>query len=153
VVVVRRFLRFVLVMAALVGVMSASLVLIGPHLITVVSAHRSDHERINLKPLAERSLIFDSFGNLQGTMTNSSDPQNRSQVPIGDIPETVKWSVIAQEDAQFYEHSGVNVRAILRAVDANLESGEASQGGSTITQQVVKNSLVGRRAGPEPQDP
>ena len=76
-VVVRRFLRFVLVMAALVGVMSASLVLIGPHLITVVSAHRSDHERINLKPLAERSLIFDSFGNLQGTMTNSSDPQNR----------------------------------------------------------------------------
>jgi penicillin-binding protein 1A len=143
VVVVRRFLRFVLVMAALVGVMSASLVLIGPHLITVVSAHRSDHERINLKPLAERSLIFDSFGNLQGTMTNSSDPQNRSQVPIGDIPETVKWSVIAQEDAQFYEHSGVNVRAILRAVDANLESGGVSQGGSTITQQVVKNSLVG----------
>ena len=142
-VVVRRFLRFVLVMAALVGVMSASLVLIGPHLITVVSANRSDHERINLKPLAERSLIFDSFGNLQGTMTNSSDPQNRSQVPIGDIPETVKWSVIAQEDAQFYEHSGVNVRAILRAVDANLESGGVSQGGSTITQQVVKNSLVG----------
>ena len=142
-VVVRRFLRFVLVMAALVGVMSASLVLIGPHLITVVSAHRSDHERINLKPLAERSLIFDSFGNLQGTMTNSSDPQNRSQVPIGDIPETVKWSVIAQEDAQFYEHSGVNVRAILRAVDANLASGDVSQGGSTITQQVVKNSLVG----------
>ena len=143
VVVVRRFFRFVFVMTALVGVMAGSLVLIGPHLVTIVSAHRSDHERINLKPLAERSLIFDSYGNLQGTMTNSRDPQNRAQVPIEDIPDTVKWSVISQEDAQFYEHSGVNVRAIVRAVDANLESGGVSQGGSTITQQVVKNSLVG----------
>ncbi len=143
VVVVRRFLRFVFIMVALVGVLSGSAVLVGPHLVTVVSAHRSDHERINLKPLAERSLIFDSYGNLQGTMTNSADPQNRVQVPIDDIPDTVKWSVIAREDAKFFEHSGVNVRAILRAVDANLESGGVAQGGSTITQQVVKNSLVG----------
>jgi len=143
VVVVRRILRFVFVMVALVGVMAGGLVLIGPHLVTVVSAHRSDHERIRLKPLAERSLIFDSYGNLQGTMTNSSDPQNRVQVPIEDIPDTVKWSVIAQEDAQFYQHSGVNVRAIIRAVDANLDSGDIAQGGSTITQQVIKNSLVG----------
>ncbi len=142
-VVVRRLLRLVSVMAALIGVMAASLVLVGPHAIELVSAHRSDHERINLKPLAERSLIFDAHGNLQGTMTNSSDPQNRSQVPLEEIPETVVESVLAQEDASFYEHSGVNVRAILRAVDANLESGGVSQGGSTITQQVVKNSLVG----------
>src|SRR5690606_13647928 len=138
-----RFLRFVFVMAAMVAVMAGSLALIGPPVVDLVSAHRSDHERISLKPLAERSLIFDSFGNLQGTMTNSADPQNRSQVPLDDIPETVRESVIAQEDASFYEHSGVNVRAILRAVDANLESGGVSQGGSTITQQVVKNSLVG----------
>ncbi|NLD75609.1 MAG: hypothetical protein GX643_02985 [Acidimicrobiales bacterium] len=142
-VVVRRFLRFVFVMAALVGVMSASLVVIGPQVVELVGAHRSDHERISLKPLAERSLIFDSYGNLQGTMTNSADPQNRSQVPLDEIPETVRESVIAQEDASFYEHTGVNVRAILRAVDANLESGDVSQGGSTITQQVIKNSLVG----------
>lgn len=130
-------------MVALVGVMVGSLALIGPPVIDLVSAHRSDHERISLKPLAERSLIFDSHGNLQGTMTNSSDPQNREQVPLDEIPETVRESVIAQEDASFYEHKGVNVRAILRAVDANLESGGVSQGGSTITQQVVKMSLVG----------
>lgn len=140
---VRRFLRFAVVMTALIGVMAASVVLMGPHAVELVSAHRSDHERISLKPLAERSLIFDSYGNLQGTMTNSSDPQNRSQVPLEEIPETVVESVLAQEDASFYEHSGVNIRAILRAVDANLESGGVSQGGSTITQQVVKNSLVG----------
>ena len=59
------------------------------------------------------------------------------------MPETVIGSVLAAEDEYFYEHKGVNVRSIGRAVDANLESGTASQGGSTITQQVVKNSLVG----------
>ena len=51
--------------------------------------------------------------------------------------------VLAAEDAHFYDHKGINIRSILRAVDANLESGSISQGGSTITQQVVKNSLVG----------
>ena len=59
------------------------------------------------------------------------------------MPETVVGSVLAAEDDNFYEHKGVNLRSIGRAVDANLDSGSVSQGGSTITQQVVKNSLVG----------
>ncbi|MEO6628479.1 MAG: transglycosylase domain-containing protein [Aquihabitans sp.] len=142
-VVLKRFVRFLFVMGALIGVMAASLVLITPQITNFVSAHRSDHERISLKPLAERSLIFDSLGNLQGTMTNRNDPQNRSQVPLKKIPKTVVGSVLAAEDAHFYEHKGINIRSIVRAVDANLASGEISQGGSTITQQVVKNSLVG----------
>ena len=141
--ILKRLLRFVVVMAALVGVMTASLAAIGPQLAKVVSAHRSDHDRISLKPLAERSYIYDSAGKLQGTMTNRNDPQNRSQVSLDKIPDTVKDSVLAAEDANFYKHKGVNVRSILRAANANIEGGGVSQGGSTITQQVVKNSLVG----------
>ena len=139
----KRLLRFALVMVALIGVMAASLAVAGPQLRKLVSAHTSDHQQISLKPLAERSYIYDSLGNEQGVMTNSLDPQNRSQVSLDEIPETVKGSVLAVEDAAFYRHNGVNIRSIARAVDANLESGEVSQGGSTITQQVVKNSLVG----------
>ena len=133
----------VFLLAALVAVLAGAMVVIGPSFVDLVSAHRSDHEQINLAPLAERSMIYDAAGNLQGTMTNRNDPQNRSQVSLKDIPETVIGPVLAAEDAHFYDHKGINIRSILRAVDANLESGSISQGGSTITQQVVKNSLVG----------
>lgn len=142
-VIVKRLFRFVFVMVTLTGVLAGSLALAAPQVGKLVSAHRSDHERISLKPLAERSLIYDRAGNLQGTLTNRNDPQNREQVPLAKVPKTVKLAVLASEDANFYDHKGVNVRSILRAVDANLASGEVSQGGSTITQQVVKNSLVG----------
>ena len=55
----------------------------------------SDHDRISLKPLAERSYIYDATGAEQGVMTNRNDPQNRSQVDLEDIPETVTESVLA----------------------------------------------------------
>ncbi|HWJ60824.1 MAG TPA: transglycosylase domain-containing protein [Acidimicrobiales bacterium] len=136
-----RILRFTLVMVLFVAVLTASAAVIGPQVIELVGAHRSDHERIKLGDLAERSYIYDSAGNLQGTLINAEG--NRVAVDLEDVPETVVGSVLAAEDQSFYEHKGVNIRSIGRAVDANLQSGEASQGGSTITQQVVKNSLVG----------
>lgn len=142
VVYLKRLVRFVLVMAALVGVLTASLALIGPQVVELVGAHRSDHERLSLKSLAERSYIYDSKGNIQGVLINGKN-ENRVQVSLDQVPETVKGAVLAAEDQSFYEHKGVNIRSIGRAVDANLGSGSASQGGSTITQQVVKNSLVG----------
>ncbi len=139
----KRIAKLLVVLAAFAGVAAASLAAIAPRVGDLVSAHRSDHERISLKPLAERSYIYDSLGQQQGVMTNRDDPQNRSQVELSEIPDTVTESVLAAEDASFYRHNGINLRSILRAADANLESGGASQGGSTITQQVVKNSLVG----------
>lgn len=138
----KRLLRFVVVMAALIGALSVSLVLAAPQVARLVSAHTSDHERLDLKTLAERSYIYDSKGNLQGVLINGKN-ENRVQVSLDQVPETVKGSVLAAEDENFYEHKGINVRSIGRAVDANLGSGSVSQGGSTITQQVVKNSLVG----------
>jgi penicillin-binding protein 1A len=142
VVYVKRLLRFVIVMAGLVGVLTASLALAAPQVVELMSAHTSDPERLSLEPLAERSYIFDSKDNLQGTLINGEN-ENRVQVTLDEIPETIVGSVLAAEDEAFYEHKGVNIRSIGRAVDANLDSGSVSQGGSTITQQVVKNSLVG----------
>lgn len=138
----KRLLRFVFVMAALVAVLAGALAVIAPQVSNLVSAHYSDHDRISLKPLAERSYLYDSNGARLGTMTNRNNPQNRSQVTLDKIPETVQGAVLATEDAAFYRHTGVNVRSILRAANSNLEGGQI-QGGSTITQQVVKNSLVG----------
>ncbi|MGI8710690.1 MAG: transglycosylase domain-containing protein, partial [Acidimicrobiales bacterium] len=139
-----RLLRFIFVMAALIAVMAASLALVGPRIGDLVSAHRSDHERLALSRLAERSYIYDRNGNKMATLINS-DNQNRVQVSIKDVPNTVRGAVLASEDVNFYQHSGVNVRSIGRAASANLEAGGVSQGGSTITQQVVKNSITGSK--------
>ena len=137
-----RLLRFSLVMVALVAVTAGSLVIVAPQFAKLVGAHRSDHERLSLEPLAERSYIIDSQGNTLGTLINAEN-ENRVPVEVEDVPDTVTGAILAAEDEDFYLHKGINLRSIGRAVDANLDSGSASQGGSTITQQVVKNSLVG----------
>jgi membrane carboxypeptidase/penicillin-binding protein len=69
--------------------------------------------------------------------------QRRIWKPIDQIPLLVQQAFVAAEDKRFYEHTGIDERAIVRAFIANLSRPGRLQGGSTITQQVVKNLLVG----------
>ncbi len=66
----------------------------------------------------------------------------QSFIPFEQIPQTVKDAFISIEDRDFYAHSGVDLSAIMRAIWQNVTSGEIISGGSTITQQVVRN-IVG----------
>lgn len=66
----------------------------------------------------------------------------RTVVPFTEISRHIKNATVAIEDAEFYDHIGIKPTAILRAVFANIGTLEFGQGGSTITQQVVKNSLL-----------
>ncbi|AKT37220.1 penicillin-binding protein 1A [Chondromyces crocatus] len=68
--------------------------------------------------------------------------ERRTVVRIQQIPAHVKLAVLAAEDAGFYEHAGLNYLGMLRALAVNLRSTSTRQGGSTITQQVVKNVLL-----------
>jgi penicillin-binding protein 1A len=71
-------------------------------------------------------------------------PENRRLwVSLSDIPEAVQRAFVAAEDKRFYEHKGIDERGVIRAFIGNMASPDRSQGGSTITQQVVKNLLVG----------
>lgn len=63
-------------------------------------------------------------------------------IAFSEIPEVTKQAAIAAEDRDFYNHQGFSVRGIGRAIVANLHSEELTQGGSTITQQLVKNTLL-----------
>lgn len=63
-------------------------------------------------------------------------------VRLQDIPLTLQQAVIAVEDNRFYRHIGVDIEGILRATLVNLQSGELQEGGSTITQQLVKNLFL-----------
>ncbi len=68
--------------------------------------------------------------------------ERRTVVSVASLPAHVKLAVLAAEDADFYEHEGLNYLGILRAFAVNLRAGRTRQGGSTITQQVVKNVLL-----------
>src|SRR5258705_13438696 len=67
----------------------------------------------------------------------------RVSVPLRDIPVHVQRAFISAEDKRFYQHKGVDERSLIRAFIGNLAQSGRPQGGSTITQQVVKNVLVG----------
>lgn len=77
-----------------------------------------------------------------GTTLAELFTERRTIVRIEELPRHVKLAVLAAEDASFYEHEGINYLGIARAAVVNLKSGRTRQGGSTITQQVVKNILL-----------
>lgn len=77
-----------------------------------------------------------------GTVLASLFVERRTVIPFTDVPSHAKLAFLAAEDAQFYEHQGLNYFGMLRALLANLRAGHTRQGASTITQQVVKNVLL-----------
>ena len=91
---------------------------------------------------AQSSRVYDRNGVL---ITELRGEQRRTDVAdITLIPEVVRNAVIAIEDERFYDHDGVDVKAILRAARSNVAGGGISQGGSTITQQYVGNVFLDR---------
>src|SRR6516165_7537135 len=72
-----------------------------------------------------------------------ADSGRRGWMPLKDIPVNVQKAFIAAEDKRFYDHKGIDERGLVRAMVSNLARSGRPQGGSTITQQVVKNLLVG----------
>jgi penicillin-binding protein 1A len=96
-------------------------------------------ERLDVQPLAQTSRIFDARGEL---ITPLHAEEDRVVVPLKDIPDMVQNAVIAIEDQRFWQHRGVDVKAILRAAYVNATTGQIEEGGSTITQQYVKQRML-----------
>lgn len=79
----------------------------------------------------EKVLLYDVHSNIKRTI-----------IPLDQLSITTRNAAIAIEDSRFYEHHGIDIRSIFRAIFVNLGTGGFSQGGSTITQQVVKNAFL-----------
>lgn len=77
-----------------------------------------------------------------GSVLASLFTERRTVVKMDQVADVAKLAFLAAEDASFYEHEGLNYFGIARAMVANLRAGHTVQGGSTITQQVVKNILL-----------
>lgn len=82
--------------------------------------------------------IYDRNGNLLYKIYRN---ENRTLIPLDQIPLQVQQATIAIEDAEFYSHHGFSTRGIVRAIKRNITQGERV-GGSTITQQLIKNTLL-----------
>ncbi len=98
-------------------------------------------ERLGERTIEQSTKIYDRTGKV--LLYEVHGDERRTIVPLADIPDSVKQATIAAEDINFYHHAGLDWRGILRAIGKNISSGDFSQGGSTITQQLIKNSLLG----------
>lgn len=87
--------------------------------------------------MSQRSLIYDR----SGTVYSLAGGENREIVPFDKVSNDFINALISREDARFYEHHGVDPIGILRAAVRNLFLGGIRQGGSTITQQLARNSF------------
>ncbi|MBS1838436.1 MAG: transglycosylase domain-containing protein, partial [Actinobacteria bacterium] len=87
---------------------------------------------------AAPTTLFDA----QGRPITVLRDQNRTSIPIEQIPTITQSAVVAIEDSRFWSHHGIDPRGIARAASSNAEDGETGQGGSTITQQYVKTALL-----------
>ncbi len=97
----------------------------------------------SLKPVSigENSFVYAADGSLLGSIPAE---QNRQPVALDQISPLLAEATVAIEDRRFYSHSGVDYEGILRAAVKNLQEGEIVQGGSTLTQQLVRNLYIGR---------
>jgi len=97
------------------------------------------------KPVDHRgnSVIYAADGSRLGRIASE---EARVPVSIGRVPKSLQHATVAIEDQRFYEHGGVDPEGIARAALKNLEAGKTVEGGSTITQQLVRNLCIAHPA-------
>ncbi len=104
----------------------------------VVETVQTLPRELEIDPVAVRSRILAADGTLIATLYE----QNRVPVSLSSINPIMRKAIVAIEDSRFYEHGALDLKGTLRAMLRNQTEGEVQQGGSTITQQYVKLSLV-----------
>jgi penicillin-binding protein 1A len=92
------------------------------------------------RPLAQTTFVYTSTGSL---ITPLHATEDRVVLTQDQMTQDVRDAVVAIEDRRFYEHSGVDLRSMVRAAAVDLSHGQIVEGGSTITQQLVKNLYTG----------
>ncbi|MBB5173341.1 transglycosylase domain-containing protein [Texcoconibacillus texcoconensis] len=105
-----------------------------------VDSYLQERVEIDDWSLPQTSMIKDKHGT---TVTEFHSPDNRLNLSMSEIPDGVIDAFIATEDQLFYNHSGFDVSGMTRALFTNIQANDIVQGGSTITQQLVRNIYLG----------
>ncbi len=125
----------------IMGALLVFFVFTGFFLIWLSTIELPDLNNFENRIVSESTKIYDRTGKV--VLFDVHGNVRRTVVPLDSINDYVKWATIAIEDQNFYNHHGIEPKAILRAILTNIKDGDllSGQGGSTITQQVIKNAL------------
>ena len=102
---------------------------------------------LKTEPLAQRTIMVDADGNVIATLYD----ENRINVSLSQISRTMVKSIVAIEDYRFYQHGALDLKGTLRALITNQANSGVVQGGSSITQQLVKLTLLDQAKGTKKQ--
>lgn len=124
----------------LIFIISSGVLLAGALMIWVGTIEIPDFNSFDARKIERSTKIYDNTGEI--LLYDVHQDIKRTVVPFDQISDSVKKATVAIEDSNFYQHQGIQPKAIIRAVLVNLLSIDFSQGGSTITQQIIKNTLL-----------
>jgi penicillin-binding protein 1A len=128
-----RLLALVLVL----GLLSLASFLFG--MVTAIASQLPQYDPAHQQKIAHDGYIYDRNGQLLAVLRGR---ESRIILNTNEIAPIMKQAIVAIEDKRFYDHRGVDLRAIGRALVADIENKAVVQGGSTITQQFIKNAYV-----------
>jgi penicillin-binding protein 1A len=133
----RRF-----IVATIVAVVLTTIALLVAAAFTGAAAFRASCSLASLRPVSigQNSFVYAADGSILGSIPAE---KNRTPVALDRMAPQVAEATVAIEDRRFYAHGGLDYEGIVRAAVKNLQSGEIVQGGSTITQQLVRNLYIG----------
>jgi 1A family penicillin-binding protein len=138
----KRFFRFVgkHLKTIIVSLFSLGFVCLGLLAFWFSTFRMPDLQSFEDRSVSQSTKIYDRTGEV--LLFDVNQDIKRKVVAYDQISNNLKKATVAIEDADYYNHGGIKITSIIRAVLANLTGGSFSQGGSTITQQVIKNSLL-----------
>lgn len=131
------FGKILLICILILGVVGVSTV-VGA--VKGILASAPDISEVDVIPTGFSTTVLASDGSEIATLV--AEGSNRRSVTLDEIPKDLQHAVVAIEDERFYEHNGIDLKGIARALVADLKSMDFTQGASTITQQLVKNNVL-----------
>ncbi len=131
------FGKILLICILILGVVGVSTV-VGA--VKGILASAPDISAVDVIPTGFSTTVLASDGSEIATLV--AEGSNRRSVTLDEIPKDLQHAVVAIEDERFYEHNGIDLKGIARALVADLKSMDFTQGASTITQQLVKNNVL-----------
>jgi len=126
-----------LALVAVLGLLSFASFTFG--LVTAIASQLPQYDPAHQQKIAHDGYVFDRNGQLLAVLRGK---ESRVILNSDQIAPIMKQAIVSIEDKRFYEHRGVDLRAIGRALAADIENKAVVQGGSTITQQFIKNAYV-----------
>src|SRR3989344_3807764 len=112
----------------------------GAFFVWIANLQTPNLKSFNERRVSQSTKIYDKTGEI--LLYDVHQDVKRTIIPLSDISRNIRNATIAIEDAEFYQHGGIKLSSIFRAVLANFVTLKFDQGGSTITQQVIKNSIL-----------